>query len=126
MKTKTYQEMEAMQVKAVKFVEDVVGDPQRAREIEEQSVEAYARGKKIQIENPEGRRSMTMEATATKAELTETLDGVESLLDEALDPVLTREQLVEKVQDAYYLIAGEDDEDEEDDQDGDDQDDDEA
>lgn len=47
----------------------------------------------------------------TKTELEETLDNVESLVDEALDPELSREELVAKVKEISELVSGEEDED---------------
>jgi len=54
----------------------------------------------------------------TKAELTDILDEVADLLDDALDAELTREEVIAKVKEAYDLVAGEtEDEDEEEDED---------
>jgi hypothetical protein len=47
----------------------------------------------------------------TKSELTETLDQLADGLEEALDPELSREELVSKVKELAGLAAGEDDED---------------
>ena len=55
--------------------------------------------------------------TVTKRELEATLDEVTDILDEALDPELTREEVVAKVKEAYDIAAGEA-EDEEEDEDG--------
>ena len=55
--------------------------------------------------------------STTKTELNDTLDELADLLDEALDPALTREQVIEKVQEAYELAAGEGEEEEEDEDD---------
>jgi phage-related protein len=52
----------------------------------------------------------------TKSELQDTIDEVCDLLDEALDPELSREEVIAKVKDAYNLASGEGDEDEEDDE----------
>jgi hypothetical protein len=38
--------------KAVRFVRDVVGDPDRAAEIEAEDVEAYAERRKLRVDNP--------------------------------------------------------------------------
>lgn len=56
---------------------------------------------------------------STKAELQETLEGVENLVDEALDPELTREELVAKVKEISGLISGEDEDEVGDDEDED-------
>jgi len=46
------------------------------------------------------------QAGPTKAELQDTLDEVCDLLDEALDPELSREDVIVKVKDAYNLASG--------------------
>jgi hypothetical protein len=55
--------------RAVRFTRDVLGDPDRAGEIAEESLEDYAQRRKIQITNPSKRRTATMANTKTKAEL---------------------------------------------------------
>ena len=55
---------------------------------------------------------------STKADLENILAQVEDLLDEALDPELTREEVIAKVKEAYDLVTGEDTEEEDDDQSG--------
>ena len=51
----------------------------------------------------------------TKAELEDALTGVEDLVDEALDPELTREELVAKVKAISELVSGDEDDDDDDD-----------
>jgi len=58
----------------------------------------------------------------TKSELQDTLEEVCDLLDEALDPELSREDVIAKVKEAYNLASGEGDQDEEDGEEDDDQD----
>ncbi len=53
----------------------------------------------------------------TKAELESMLDEVSAVLDDALDPELTREEVIAKIKEAQATISGDDEEDE----DGDDQ-----
>lgn len=55
-KDKTYDQAEAMQAKAVRFTRDVVGDPDKADEIESLSVEEYADRKGLQLMNPADER----------------------------------------------------------------------
>jgi hypothetical protein len=55
----------------------------------------------------------------TKPELEDTLDEVCDLLDEALDPELSREEVIVKVKEAYDLASGEGDEGEDEDEDDD-------
>ena len=55
MKTLTRTQLEDRKEKAARFVRDVLGDADRAGEIEEESIENYAERRKIQIlENPLG------------------------------------------------------------------------
>ena len=51
-KTKTREQVEKAQDKAVRFLRDVVGDSDRADEIADMSVEEYAEKKKITLSNP--------------------------------------------------------------------------
>jgi hypothetical protein len=53
----------------------------------------------------------------SKADLEAALDQVVDTLDEALDPRLSREEVVEKLSDLRDQLAPEDDEDEDDDDD---------
>jgi hypothetical protein len=56
-KTLTSEQLEGRKEKAVRFVRDVLGDPDRADEIANESPESYAERRKIQIvENPRGDR----------------------------------------------------------------------
>jgi hypothetical protein len=71
----------------------------------------------------ERKKQVANGTSPTKTELNDTLDELADLLDEALDPTLTREQVVEKVQEAYELAAGEVDEEEEEEEDEDEDDD---
>ena len=101
-----------MQAKAVRFLTNVVGDPDKAAEFEAMTPEEYAAHKKISVrENPEIRRRSISMAAVSKAqvnELNDQLDDVQDILDDALDPELTREELVAKVKEAYDVIAGDD------------------
>jgi hypothetical protein len=55
---------------------------------------------------------MAQEAGPTKAELADRIDDIEDLLEEALDPELTREELVSKVKEIQTVASGEAEEDE--------------
>lgn len=56
-KTATIEQVEAKQTKAVNFLRDVVGDDDKADEIEALSPEEYAERKKLTISNPKNRKS---------------------------------------------------------------------
>ena len=65
---------------------------------------------------------MPSATSTTKRELEDTLDDVNGLLEDALDPALTREEVIQKLQAMDDLINGDDDEeddDEDEDEDGD-------
>lgn len=55
-KTKTREQVEAMQAKAVRFLNDVVDDSDKADELAGLSVEEYAERKKLTISNPKKRK----------------------------------------------------------------------
>lgn len=76
MKTLTRKQLESRKAKAVRFTRDVLGDDDRADEIESESVENYAERKGIRVVNPEGGGKM---AGQTRREL---LERVEQLEDE--------------------------------------------
>jgi len=52
----------------------------------------------------------------SKADLEEILSGIEDLADDALDPELSREEVVAKVKEIYDLAEGEADEEDEEDE----------
>ena len=55
---------------------------------------------------------MAQEAGPTKADLANRIDDIEDLLEEALDPELTREELVSKVREIQTVASGEAEDDE--------------
>src|SRR5438093_11184091 len=64
----TREQVESRKEKAVRFTDNVLGDPDRADEIEDESPESYAERKGIEITNPHIRRK-TVARIRTKAEL---------------------------------------------------------
>ena len=54
MKTLTRKQLESRKAQAVRFARDVLGDEDRAEEIEDESLEDYANRRHIQIQNPKG------------------------------------------------------------------------
>jgi hypothetical protein len=98
-KTKTLDELAAMKDKAVRFLQDVVGDPERADEFEAMSPEEYAEHKNIQIKNPSskaksyytGVRRMAAKKNPSKADLEDRIDELETeneALNDKLDSIL--------------------------------------
>jgi len=91
----TREQVEGRKEKAARFVRDVLDDPDRADEIEDESIDDYAKRRKFQIINP-GRRKNVM---ANKQELEERINELEeeneqlqSRLDEILDIVAPSEE----------------------------------
>ena len=116
-KSKTLDRLEAMRQKAVRFLENVVGDTDRADEFADMSNEIYADHKGIKIANPRLTPSNKFKGDATMAtkQMTraELLERVEELEEE-------NDILSDKL-DSISAIA-EDDDEEPDDQGSDDQD----
>jgi hypothetical protein len=112
----TRDQVESRKEKAVHFVRDVLGDSDRADEIESESVDDYAARRRIAISNPRGRRAMAKK-TETREELKERiseLEGENESLQDQLDAI------------ADIVVPAEEDEDggeeEEDDDNGNDED----
>ncbi len=79
MKTLTRKQLESRKSKAVRFTRDVLGDPQRAQEIEDEHLESYAERRHIQIVNPKGAKLM---AVRTRRELLEKIQELEEQNEE--------------------------------------------
>jgi hypothetical protein len=62
----TREQVEARKEKAAQFTETVVGDPDRADEIRDESTEDYAGRRKFEITNPHRRASMPRNAEREK------------------------------------------------------------
>ena len=73
MKRLSPEQVQSRKDKAVRFVRDVLDDPERAAEIEDESVEDYAERRNFQILNPSERRK----EMATKRELEERIQELE-------------------------------------------------
>ena len=104
MKRLTREQVQSRKAKAVRFVRDVVGDPERAEEIAAESLESYAARRKLQISNP--RRSISMARRKTiedyrqeiadlkneNAELQEENESLAGQLDEIQDILSPEEE----------------------------------
>jgi hypothetical protein len=100
-------EAERRRLKAVEFLERIGGDADKFRDM---SSAEYAASKGAELlPNPSTRR-----IALTKTEMAETLDQIEDGLADALDPILSREDLVAKIQELQELVSGDADETEED------------
>jgi hypothetical protein len=107
-KTLTRDQLQSRKDKAVRFVQDVLQDPERADEIADESLESYAERRKIALVNPVRRRDAIM----TKQEL---LGRVQDLEDE-------NQQLQDQLDAVADIVNPDDDGDAGDDQDNDDDD----
>lgn len=105
-KFQTREQAQKTKAKAVRFVHDVLGDDERADELDAEPLESYAQRKRIQIINPVrgGRKSMARKPT--RPELEETLDTVYEKLQEAYGPRISREEMAEKIGDVLDELAG--------------------
>lgn len=74
MKTLTRKQLESRKAKAVSLTRDVLGDPNRAEEIEEEPLESYAERRHIQVVNPKGARKMPVQ---TRRDLIERIKELE-------------------------------------------------
>jgi len=99
-----------MKAKAVRFLRDVVGDPDRAGEFEAMTPEEYAQHKHIRIENPTcGRKGESM-AGPTRTELEARIEELEDENQELADKLDSIAEI------AAVSDEGEDDSDDFDDQ----------
>ena len=74
MKTLTRKQLESRKAQAVRFTRDVLGDEERADEIEDESLDDYAERRHIQIQNPKGVKRMAIQ---TRRELLERIEELE-------------------------------------------------
>jgi hypothetical protein len=127
-KALTSDQLQSRKDKAVRFLRNVLGDEDRADEVENESLEDYAARRRIQIINPATRRTanMTVKTKVQEPTADELLEQIAEKADEALDPAASRKDLVEALQDIYGLASNEEDDgandegDEEDQDEGDD------
>jgi hypothetical protein len=73
----TRDQVESRKEKAVRFTRNVLGDSDRADEIEDESLEDYAVRRRIQLLNPRGGRVMA-KRTETREELKERVAELEA------------------------------------------------
>ena len=94
MKRLTREQVEARKGKAVRFVEDVLGDSERADEIADESVESYAQRRRFEIINPQRRRVVSTKQQLEEQirELEEENEDLQGRLDEVLDIVAPAEE----------------------------------
>jgi len=121
----TYDQVAKRQQKAVQFLRDVVGDDDRADEVENESVEDYADRKGLVIANAaertQRRETMANGNGMTKDQLQDAIDDAVNILSAAYTVEATRSDLAGAIADALDALAGdgEDDDDDTDDDDSD-------
>jgi hypothetical protein len=117
---KTWDQIERMRQKAIRFLRDVVQDEEKAEEFEGMSRREYAAHKGIQAaENPSGQnakiiqrsyRQMAKARQATRAELLHQIEELEGEVEELQE---TNEDLSDRLEQIGDLSAVEEEEEEE-------------
>ena len=102
------QQVQARKQKAAEFTETVVGDPERADEIRDESVEHYAERRKFEITNPQ--RGATMAKTVQDYR-----DEIADLKDQLGDLEDANEALQGQLDDIVDIVSPEDEDEDEDD-----------
>jgi hypothetical protein len=88
-KSLTRDQLQSRKDKAVRFTRDVLSDPERADEIQVETLEDYAQRRRIVLTNPNSRNSQ-MAIAKTKAELESQIEDLEAEnqdLQEQLDAI---------------------------------------
>jgi hypothetical protein len=113
-------EAETKRRKAVEFLRRMGRDDDADR-FDAMDADEYAVHKGAELlPNPSWRQTMARKMNPTVGELTETLEEIADLAEEALDPELTREEVVAKIKELADMAAGESEEDEDEETDQDD------
>jgi|ERR1051326_6254020 len=103
MKTLTRKQLEARKAQAVRFVRDVLGDDDKADDIEGESLEDYAEHRHIRLTNPKGATHMSaptrQELLGRIEELETENEDLQSRLDEIRDIIVDEDQDAETDED---------------------------
>jgi hypothetical protein len=102
-KTLTREQLQRRKEKAVRFVRDVIGDPDRAAEIEQEDLSDYAERRKIRLSNPQKRK----ESMPTNKQLQKRIRDLEE----------ENQDLTEQLEAIADIVNPEDDESDDDDTD---------
>jgi hypothetical protein len=105
----TREQAERKKAKAADFMERM-GQPDRAAEFADMSVDDYAEHKGIHLANPtrsKRRSTMANGVVTTKADLQDQIDQAIDVLEEAYQPESTREDVVEALSNALDILRGE-------------------
>jgi DNA-binding ferritin-like protein len=120
-KVLTREQLQSRKEKAVRFLRDVKGEPDRADEVDDESLDSYAERRKIQLSNPTARRGSKMAQKSVE----DYRDQVKELKQQIRDLEDQNQALNDKldsVADALESDAEDDGEDASDDSDDDDRD----
>ena len=102
----TREQIQGRKEKAVRFVRDVLGDPDRAEEIAEESLEDYAARRKFEIMNPTRRATMPRKTIEDyRADIADLKDQIGELEEE-------NETLQDQLDQISDIAAGEEEEEE--------------
>jgi hypothetical protein len=107
--TLTREKLQARKDQAVRFTRDVVGDADRADEIESESLEDYAQRRGIQLSNPWSRRT----AMATRKTIADYRAELKDLRDQVSDLEEENESLQGQLDRVAEIVGGEEEEEEE-------------
>ncbi len=110
MKQLTRDQLQSRKAKAVRFVRDVLDDPERAEEIAEESLESYAERRGFEISNP--RRTYMAKRRKTVAELEV---EIADLQEQVEDLEGENESLQDQLDQIGDIVAGEEEDETEDD-----------
>jgi hypothetical protein len=119
---RTLEQHQSKTHKAVRFLRDVLGDDERAEEVEDENPEDYADRKGTH--SPKRRTTNVANGngdTMSKSELQDCIDAAVSILEAAYVPEADRETLAAAVGDALAALNGDYNEAADDDSDDDDQ-----
>jgi hypothetical protein len=118
-KQQTYEQVSAKKDKAAQFLRDVVGDDDKASDVEDMNVEDYADSRGVTITNP--RRQAMANGNGgdgdsdydfdswTKADCIDTLGQVVDIADQAFDPMSSREDMAQALSDILDALSDGDD-----------------
>ena len=87
MKTLTREQVQSRKQRATRFTRDVRNDPDRAAEIEDESLEHYTERRHIKLSNPKGKRTMATQSRRELVERIKELEGENEELRGQLDDI---------------------------------------
>jgi hypothetical protein len=117
----TREQAERKKHQAAAFMERI-GEPDRADEFDDMSVEEYAEHRGFDlVANPRRKARKKTMAAGTKAELSDAIDEAVGVLNEAYTPEATREELATAIGEALDILNGDDADADEDDEEEDDE-----